>query len=370
MILTSEGAIISSNDSRLTKRIPQISDSETYKSIYKLDPTGSAIFYVAGIITSFANMMGSFIVIYSTLNKIQYKSEILTPSKRFPLYMAIMDFGTSIVTLPNLFFPMQKDSLMIGNWCTSLGFITSLFIVMNMMLMASLALITYLRICKRYVMNLGKKDWILFSLILFPTLTISFVTWYLNGFGPDTFWCFINQEETGSRVNLIALIVFSYVVTIMTSFCYMSVIKRIHNAETMFADSYTKNERYKSKFYSFKTQLLSPTSDHFSTTIIDGLEIRPPSFFYGPITAPTAAQERTLKNITKATRKMSSYIFLQMLQYTPIIIYSLCILMNQMQTWVYVLTVVMLNLGGVAKSFVFMKNVPIITVVVNQKDLL
>ncbi|PKY45322.1 hypothetical protein RhiirA4_516382 [Rhizophagus irregularis] len=277
-------------------------------------------------------MMGSFIVIYSTLNKIQYKSEILTPSKRFPLYMAIMDFGTSIVTLPNLFFPMQKDSLMIGNWCTSLGFITSLFIVMNMMLMASLALITYLRICKRYVMNLGKKDWILFSLILFPTLTISFVTWYLNGFGPDTFWCFINQEET------------------------------------------------------------------------DGLEIRPPSFFYGPITAPTAAQERTLKNITKATRKMSSYIFLQMLQYTPIIIYSLCILMNQMQTWVYVLTVVMLNLGGVAKSFVFMKSnntigeerkkggnlckyktssneicfcdddkqkdVPIITVVVNQKDLL
>jgi hypothetical protein len=185
----------------------------------------------------------------------------------------------------------------------------------------------------------------------------------------------------------------------------MGVIKRIHNAETMFADSYTKNERYKSKSFSFKksTQLFSPSSDHFTITTIDGLEIRPPSFFYGPITAPTAAQERTLKNITKATRKMASYIFLQMIQYTPIIIYSLCILMNQMQTWVYVLTVVMLNLGGVAKSFTFMKNVslndetngeerkkrgnlykyktslnddysqkdvPIITVVVDQKDLL
>lgn len=186
----------------------------------------------------------------------------------------------------------------------------------------------------------------------------------------------------------------------------MSVIKRIHTAETMFADSYTKNERYKSKFYSFKKSF-SPISEHFSTTMIDGLEIRPPSFFYGPTTAPTAAQERTLKNITKATRKMSSYIFLQMIQYTPIIIYSLCILMNQMQTWVYVLTVVMLNLGGVAKSFVFMKSnnntngeekkkrgnsykyktssndnneicfyddkqkdVPIITVIVNQKDFL
>lgn len=185
MIVISEGAIISLNHSRLIKRIPQISDSEMYESIYKIDPTGSAIFYVAGIITSFANMMGSFIVIYST---IKYKSETLTPSKRFPLYMAIMDFGTSIVTLPNLFFPMQKDYLMIGNWCTSFGFITSLFIVMNMMLMASLALITYLRICKRYVMNLGKNDWILFSLILFPTLTISFATWYLNGFGHDTFW--------------------------------------------------------------------------------------------------------------------------------------------------------------------------------------
>jgi hypothetical protein len=129
IVIISEGAIISLDHSRknlLNKRIPQLSntDSKMYKSIYKLDPTGSAIFYVAGIITSFANMVGSFIMIYSTINKNRFKS--LTPSKRFPLYMAIMDFGTSIITLPNLFFPMQKDYLMIGNWCTSLGFITSL----------------------------------------------------------------------------------------------------------------------------------------------------------------------------------------------------------------------------------------------------
>lgn len=188
LIVISVGTIISLNHSQKNLLTKKNANSEMYESIYKIDPTGSAIFYVAGIVTSFANMMGSFMMIYSTISKKRRNSEVLTPSKRFPLYMAIMDFGTSIVTLPNLFYPMEKDYLMIENWCTSLGFITSLFIVMNMMLMASLALITYLRICKRYVMNLGKNDWILFLLILFPTLTISLVTWYLNGFGPDTFW--------------------------------------------------------------------------------------------------------------------------------------------------------------------------------------
>ncbi|RIA95334.1 hypothetical protein C1645_757777, partial [Glomus cerebriforme] len=383
MIMISEGAVISLNHPQkilLTKRLPQTlndesAESEMYESIYQIDPIGSAIIYALGIIVSFANMAGSSLMIYLT---IRHKSESLTPSKRFPLYMATIDFCTSIVTIPNLFYPMEKDYLLIGSWCTLLGFITSLLILMNMMLMASLALITYLRICKCYVVNLGKKDWILFVSILFPTLIISFVTWYLNGFGPDTFWCFINQEESGSRVNLIALIIFTYVATIITSFCYMSVIKRIHNAEAMLTSTpFTKNsnnEQLKSKILSFKkkSSQISPDKissslsnfhktslEHFltiSSTSIDGLETRPPSFFYGTTNSPTAAQECTVKNIAKATKKMSLYIFLQLIQYTPIIIYSLCILLNQMQTWVYVLTILMLNLGGVAKSLTFMKN--------------
>ncbi|CAI2162974.1 16733_t:CDS:2 [Funneliformis geosporum] len=331
----------------------------TDKSIYKLDPTGSAVFYVAGIITSFANMLGSSLMIILTIHKYRCNSEYLTTSKRFPLYMAIMDFGTSFITLPNLFYPMTQDYLMRGSWCSSLGFMTSLLIGINMMLMAILALITYLRICKRFVVNLGKKDCFLFLSILIPTLTISFVTWLLDGFGPDTFWCFMNSLKSGSRVNLIALIAFAYIVTIITSFSYMNVIKRINNVEAMLASfsrtkdsnmqdteqsSSTWSTKFKQTFFftsaSLKSSNRTSTISRETMSNLDGLELRPPSFFYELrpsviVNAPTA---------------------LQLIQYTPIIIYSLCFLVNEMQAWVYVLTVVMLNLGGVVKSVTFMKN--------------
>jgi len=382
MVVISVGAVISSPNS-LTKRDPEDPGNGP-----KLDQTGRKVFYIAGITSSFVNMIGSSIMIYLTIRETRRKNETFTPSRRFPLYMAIMDFGTSAVTLPNLFYPMEKNYLMNEKWCISLGFATSLLIMTNMMLMASLALITYLRICKRNVVNLGKKDWILFVSILFPALTISFVTWWFNGFGADTYWCFMNQDaESGSRVNLIALIVFAYVVAMTTSFCYMSVINRIHNVEAMLTSAkFTRNSMIEKEMKHVSvswskikksTHKISPeksselksskrssnsTVSTTSSTSVDGLEIRPPSCFYGPPPSrndnmiATTAQKRAEKNIAIATRKMSSYIFLQLLQYTPIIIYSLCFLLNQMQTWVYVITIVMLNLGGVAKSLAFMKN--------------
>src|SRR5436305_5038660 len=161
----------------------------------------------------------------------------------------------------------------------------------------------------------------------------------------------MNQAKSGSRVNLIALTMFAYIVTIITTYCYMSVINRIHNVEVMLTATLTKNSKYepasKSKFKKSPKKIspvfgnnlpklkpkLSSASTISTTSSVDGLEIRPPSFFYGPRRSKngvTAAQQRAVKNIAIATRKMSSYIFLQLLQYTPIIIYSLCFFMKQM----------------------------------------
>jgi hypothetical protein len=188
MIIISESAAIPLNSPSFQENLLKIRKPEDVEHVHKLDPLGSKIFYWAGIVTSSANMIGSSLMIYLTIRKNRRNSELLTPSKRFPLYMAIIDFGTSVVTLPNLLYPMEKDFLINESWCTSLGLMTSILIIMNMMLMASLALITYLRICKQHHVNLGKKDWILFVSILLPTLAISFATWSLNGFGPDTYW--------------------------------------------------------------------------------------------------------------------------------------------------------------------------------------
>src|SRR4051794_2038822 len=128
----------------------------------------------------------------------------------------------------------------------------------------------------------------------------------------------MNQAKSGSRVNLIALTMFAYIVTIITTFCYMSVINRIHNVELMLTTMLTRNSKHepasRSKFKKSPKKIspdsgnnlpklkpkLSSASTKSSKSFVDGLEIRPPSFFYGPRLSNngvTAAQQRAVKNI-------------------------------------------------------------------------
>src|SRR5436190_12952946 len=88
MIVISDGAVISPNSPSFRENLLE---KRVHQYLHELDPIGSKIFYIAGIAASSANMIGSTIMIYLTIRKNRHNSELLTPSKRFPLYMAIMD---------------------------------------------------------------------------------------------------------------------------------------------------------------------------------------------------------------------------------------------------------------------------------------
>jgi hypothetical protein len=409
LIKHSNGIIISNNND--TGR----SGEGKKDSIQSKDPIGSGIFYVGGIVTSFANIVGCCIMIIITFNRWKKrKPERLTPSQRFPLYMSIMDLLIALTTIPNLFYPMQNDKLLnSGGLCEGIGFSISTFITMNMMLMAVIAMVTYLRVCKRRIASLGNYDWILGVIILVPSLLISTLTIVSNGYGPDNYWyvliffffsninihtyiyiyieffliiitflfrCFMNRRDhiNGGRISMITLIVFAYIVIIITTFCYLKVIKRIHGVEIMLTSPVFKSIRKKRNTRDISTRKFSTTSlrsspsmssSRFSSYTLqnpsDGLELRPPSFFMNTsnqyrtnssINIPTIEQLKIASNITRATRKMASYIFLQLMQYTPFIIYCLCFLFEVIQSWVYILFIVLFNLGGVAKTFAFLRN--------------
>ncbi|GBB85013.1 hypothetical protein RclHR1_01160007 [Rhizophagus clarus] len=289
-----------------------------------------------------------------------------------------MDLLIALITIPNLFYPMQNDKLLnSGGLCEGIGFSISTFITMNMMLMVVIAVVTYLRVCKRRVASLGNYDWVLGVIIVVPSLLISILTIVTNGYGQDNYWCFMNRidRKNGSRISMITLIVFAYIVIIITTFCYLKVIKRIHGVETMLTSPVFKSIRKRSGVSSRDISRLSTRK--FSTTSMtssrsssytlqnpsDGLELRPPSFFMNALSqyrtnsnVPTFDQLKIASNITRATRKMASYIFLQLMQYTPFIIYCLCFLFDVNQSWVYILFIVLTNLGGVAKTLTFLKN--------------
>jgi p-aminobenzoyl-glutamate transporter AbgT len=163
---------------------------EQYDSIQSKDPRGSGIFFAGGIITSFANIVGCCTIIVITFNRWKRrKPKTLTPSQRYPIYSSVIDLFIALITMPNLFYPMQNDKLLnTKGLCVGIGFSMSMLISMNMMIMAVISIVTYLRICKGRVASLGKYDWILGMTVLVPSLLISIITLASNGYGEDNYW--------------------------------------------------------------------------------------------------------------------------------------------------------------------------------------
>ncbi|CAG8682020.1 9819_t:CDS:2, partial [Funneliformis mosseae] len=310
---------------------------------------GNGIFFVAGIITSFASIVGCSTIMMITFNTWK-KLKKLPPSQKFPFYMSIMDLLIALITIPNLFYPMQNNELLNSEvLCQIFGFSMSSLINMNMILMTTFAIKTYLHICKRIIVNFGSYDWKLIISILTLSTPFSIITAVFNGYGQDNYWCYMNRMNNyGSKASMICSVIFTYIVIMTTTFCYLKVIKTIHGVELMLT-----SKSFKSAWCPIKCNRSS------SMTNEDGLELRPPSFFITIMSIqsiPTASQQTVASNIMKATRKLTGYIFLQLIQYAPIIIYCLCFLYDVNEVWIYILFIVSLNLGSVAKTFVFLKN--------------
>ncbi|CAG8507418.1 9706_t:CDS:2, partial [Paraglomus brasilianum] len=338
--------------------------------ISEIDPTGSGILFVSGVITSFMNIFGCIVIFVLSYRTSKKLLEPLSPTQRFPLYMAVLDLLTAIFIIPNLLYPMIHNRLLPGAWCIVMGFGMSTLISMNMMLMAIIAVITYLSVCHKKTGASGAKDWALFASTILPSLSIAVITLAMNGYGPDTFWCFTQRSASGSQVNLVAMVAFAYIVTAVTTFCYLNVIKRIHNVESLLSAGILKKSP---KSMSRRTSDI-PMYNLNSPSISERHDERRNSRYtnksasYQDLSLPavlmastvhrnlTKAEKRIAFKVTRATRRMSSYIFLQLIQYTPVIIYCLCLLVGANAAWVYVLTITILNLGGVAKAIAYVRN--------------
>ncbi|RIA81187.1 hypothetical protein C1645_573033 [Glomus cerebriforme] len=176
-----------------------------------------------------------------------------------------------------------------------------------------------------------------------------------NGYGDDHFWCFMNRASHKNGE------------TMLTSSTFKSVKSR--QRRNISSDGITSQDtsRLSSRKFSTTSSLQSSRSSNTLGSSSDGLELRPPSFFMNTLNQyrtnstnfnqiPSIVQQKIASNITRATRKMASYIFLQLVQYAPIIIYSLCFLFDIVQSWVYILFIILINLGGVVKTFTFLRN--------------
>ncbi|CAG8599089.1 7295_t:CDS:2 [Paraglomus occultum] len=350
---------------------PKIDYNNTNNNgIYEIDPTGSGILFVSGVVTSFINIFGCIVIFVLSYRTSKNLLEPLSPTQRFPLYMAVLDLLTAAFIVPNLLYPMIHNKLLPGVWCKVMGFGLSTLISMNMMLMAIIAVITYLSVCHKKSGAAGAKDWALFASTILPSLSIAVITLAMNGYGPDTFWCFTQRSGSGSQVNLVAMVAFAYIVTAITTFCYLNVIKRIHNVESLLSAGIFKKSPKSTSRRTSEIPMYNLNSPSISERYDDRRNNRSinKSASYQDLSLPTVlmastvhrnltkAEKRVAFKVTRATRRMSSYIFLQLIQYTPVIIYCLCLLVGANAAWVYILTITILNLGGVAKAIAYVRN--------------
>ncbi|CAG8636888.1 3924_t:CDS:2 [Paraglomus occultum] len=349
-------------------------------SISSLDKRGSASIYVTGSISAFVNVIGCSAILIMTYHKSE--GRLLSSTQRYPTYMAVLDALTGLVCLPNLLYPMTNDRLIPSGACVAIGFVTSLLIIINMLLMAVVAVIVFHRVCKGTLITFGAWDWKLFLKLLVPSLLIGFIALGLGGFGPDVFWCFIFRAAPGSRWILISTIIIAYVVTGITTASYLLVIRRIHRLEPMltttaFADALRRQRTsstlngnqtpsgpfrrtYERVSAVFAPTLSSRASFYFSKSLAsqNGLVYPTSPRFENndSLNEPTFEQKKIAATVSRATRKMSYYLFVQFIQYTPVILFCMVTLIRDPPAWIYVLTITLLNLGGVLKAHAFLCN--------------
>ncbi|RUP45118.1 hypothetical protein BC936DRAFT_148588 [Jimgerdemannia flammicorona] len=398
---------------------PTANTPRVYASIHS--PLGSGVIYVSGIIASFANIISAaFIFWRSYATKYQNANQKLTPSQRFPFYMAVLDCLTALCTMANLFYPFMKDHLLPHAGCVTIGFVTALFFSVNMTLVGSIAVITWLKVCRQYNFVLGHLDWKLWTISTVLPLIIGVITLVLNGYGEDTYWCFATNYSPGGKLEFVFTVAFNYITLGITSFCYLSVISRLHTPGNDLALSTSiaalkdpqnthvrpantnplpevsnviftndlANSTCVSSFpslsvdFSRKTpnhqHIYPPSSASTSSPRMPPKAVHPftlsrISSLYSNMTGagmfgasqspeprmPTyanTAEKRTDVSLQGATKKMSHYIFVHLIQYTPTVIYCIALLSGNQAWWVYFLTVTFLNLGGIAKAYAYMRN--------------
>ncbi|RUS20764.1 hypothetical protein BC937DRAFT_94448 [Endogone sp. FLAS-F59071] len=395
---------------------------------------GSAIIYISGIIASFANIIATIFIFWRSYStKRQNDDQKLTPSQRFPVYMAILDCLTAICIMANLFYPFMYDHLPPHAVCVGFGFITALLIGINMTLVGFIAFITWLKVCRQRSLALGNLDWKLWTFATVLPLVVGVTTAGQNG-------CFATDYTPGGKFEFVFTVAFNYIGLAITSFCYLSVISRLHTTDNDLAFSmsiaalkgsqnippsppmtaslpeYTdvilnsslSISAQESTFSSSSPEPLTPppaihqrqhtypppspisiiipppfshslnsrpTSSLYSSKNDVGKLVPPESFgtSFGTSSAPltpisianpqqrvpvyaNTAEKRTDVSLKGATKNMSHYIFVHLIQYTPIVIYCIALLTGNQTWWVYFLTVTFLNIGGVAKAYTYIHN--------------
>ncbi|CAG8438409.1 9835_t:CDS:2 [Acaulospora morrowiae] len=281
-----------------TTSLPSISPSTTQNGRVP----GSEIVLPLGVSLITLSCICTSYVIIRTLIRWWITRRSLSMALRVPFYIAISDFVLVCTYLPNLVYPLIHGHPWPEAQCRIIGGLTFFFISCNMTLVGSLALLTYLRICRRWYLDLGKYDYKLFSILL--VLSFVFTMVGIPSFGTSKYWCFTNRNNA---IMPIITLVLNFTILSVTLFSYTMTLRQINSVN-------------------FRR-------DNKDTVATRSKQIEP-----------------------IVIRKVIGYILIFLLQWTPPMIYVFGQVINYDEMWIYIVTDATINLGGVGNMIQYIIN--------------
>ncbi|CAG8621039.1 12931_t:CDS:2 [Rhizophagus irregularis] len=175
-------------------------------------------FYVVTIIPltlNALNLLGSLYIFYRTYLRWKFDYDKIT---LLSSYTASNASALSNAT-------KEEDILWPSPYCEILGFFNTAFTLLNMLLVGSLSITTWLRVVQEYYFSWGRYDYKVWSPICLISFIIPLIS--VHDFGSQVYWCGINEYDNSLISTFLLVTILLTLITIV--FCYMHVLKLIHN---------------------------------------------------------------------------------------------------------------------------------------------
>jgi len=212
---------------------------------------------------------------------------------KLPFYVALSDLAIYIVLTINLYYPAVNKQLWDDYSCKLVAASFYYFAISNMFLVGSLSVLSYFRVCRTVYYELG---WLDYKLFLFPIVLPAVITapaW--RYFGSDGYWCYTNR--TSSFIPL-SLLYIAIVVLSTSLICYIGITYKINVARRT-----TDSEVF-----------------------------------------------------LHAYKKIVGYLFIYIIQWTPVMVYVIADNHQHTQMWGYVICFISLPLGGMLNAYRYICN--------------
>ncbi|KAG9287398.1 hypothetical protein G9A89_023770 [Geosiphon pyriformis] len=197
--------------------------------------------------------------------------------------------------------------------CKIIGVFQQTAICMNYYLYGIIAVSTYLKVNRRIIVDFGRYDYKLFSLIILLTMSTVLPGIFKDGFGQQNlYWCALKAQHNFIYTSFVIGTMLS--VVIVTSFCFLQIF----------------------------LVLARRRCDSLDTLVDNNIQANTMSHYHG--------------FEDKVTRKIASYVLVFMLQWVPVLVFLVTNILQKTSTWTLITVIVGINLGGIGNSLAYIMN--------------